>query len=317
MPIELNSEGFTISDQSGPEQNYDGIALPGGGHAGVPQSYPQPGMPSKPISSGVATGDTQASRRFTDTFRDNHRHPTARGGRFAQGRPWTGEREIASMANKGQLPGFVTTDLMQGEYVVDEVGNNDRGATFASVWTAPWVPLARYFRFNYQRKTISFDYQRNLTDERRGYDDYFEAAAKFAPSVRIRVEYGKIPDYAITSVLGYPTMMVPVIEAAMAGDPWLLGFKDEPNPDLAKILGYNQRGMRVLSYEPEPVATPQQVLATPQNELLKMIAELQAQQSELRKELAFEREKKAKDSARMEKVRAARKPRSSPETPAA
>src|SRR5690242_17653399 len=119
-------------------------------------------QPSKPAQSGAVGGRNQKDRRYMDTFWDIHR-----SGRFPNGRPWCGPREIA--ANRDSVPvphdGFVIPDLMQGEYVEDEQGNIDRTATLRAAWQAPWKPLAKYFVFNYPKKRISFAYARFRMDE--------------------------------------------------------------------------------------------------------------------------------------------------------
>lgn len=244
-------------------------------------------LPSKPTTPGASGGASQRDRRFTDTFFDIHKHPV----RFPNGRPWCGPREFSAMADRGEEPGFIGGDLQQGEHVTDESGTMvDRQASFKSVWSAPWTPLAKYFIYIYKRKLIRFDYQRMLVEEQASYDRYYEAAALLGSELNRVVDYGVMPHFQITSKLGYPTKMVKVAQAAIAGDPWLLGFTEQPNDELAKILGYKAvpSGGHMQSYTPveraksydprdvSPIVTPEQVLATPQAELLKMIAELTA-----------------------------------------
>lgn len=270
--------GFNQSDYDTPEQ-YGGLALPGrAAHStGAPDGY---NLPSKPSPKTDGAANTQAGRRFTDTFFDIHRST-----RFPKGRPWTGEREYAANPDKGDQPGFVTSDLAQGEHVVNDAGVNDRAATFRSVWTAPWIPYPKYFRFNYRRKLITFDYQRGLQDEQMAFDRYYEAAALLGAGLNIRVDYGRVPSFQITAKLGYPTRFVPVFRAAMAGDPWLLGHIDEPNVELAHVLGITQHGV-VRSFIPDaqPLATPEQVIqaaASSPSDLKALIEQMQAMQQEL------------------------------------
>lgn len=261
--------------------------------------------PSKPTDTGAATGRSQKDRRYNDTFFDQHR--TAIGGRFPNGRPWCGPRELA--ANREAVPpppdGFVIPDLMRGEYVETDVpGICDRAATFASVWDAPWTPLPKFFRFNYTKKRITFDYERMRVEENNAIDEYYQAAAILGAEFNVKVEYRVLPSFQITARLGKPSKYLPVVEAAMAGDPWLLGFIDEPNMDLAKILGFNRSGMKVVSYDPQPIVTPAQVIATPQPELMALLERLTAQVTDLARESA---ERKKKDDDKMERMRAAKK----------
>lgn len=257
--------------------------------------------PSKPTSNGASGGRNQKDRRYTDTFYDQHRNSV----RFPNGRPWCGQREIAANRDAVPLPhdGFIGS-LTPGAYIEDDGGIVDRVATFGSIWNAPWTPIEKFFRFNYQRKTIQFDYARMRMEEQQGLDVYYEAAALMGGALNIRVDYGIVPHFQITAKIGRPSKMLAVADAAMAGDPWLLGFKDEVNPLLANILGYTERGLkRVTSFVPEaasPLITPAEVIATPQDELLKRLAELEAQ-------LASMTAEKQKKSDQMANARAARK----------
>jgi hypothetical protein len=171
---------------------------------------------------------------------------------------------------------------MQGEHVLDEFGQCDRQATLNAAWQAPWRPLSKFFKFNYQRQTISFDYQRMRDDEVKAMRLYYQAAARLGSKLNLRVVEGVEPDFQITTDLGsaIPYLNnIKIADAAMAGDPWLLGFIDEPNPGLAEILGYNSRGMAITSYEPPspaPVVTPAQVLAMPDEQMMQMIAQMAA-----------------------------------------
>lgn len=246
------------------------------------QIQPVLNTPSKPQSVGAVTGQNQKDRRYTDTFHDMHRNPR----RFPIGRPWCGPRELA--ANRDSVPppqdGFCVGDLMQGEYVEDEFGNCDRGATLAGAWNAPWVPVAKYFRFNYKMKRITFDYAKMRMEEAAQMKVYYKAAAKLGAKLNIRVQEGIEPDFQIVADIGSAMTYLnnmKLADAAMAGDPWLLGFIDEPNPVLAEILGFNAAGLQLTSYTPPPIATPAQVLATPEGmgytDMMKMIAEMSAQ----------------------------------------
>lgn len=222
--------------------------------------------PSKPSDrDGLVTGG-QAKRRYQDTFFDIHQ-----SSRFPRGRPWTGPRELASMPHDRHPDPFCGGDLQQGEYVVDDYGNVDRAATFRSTWQAPWVPLKRYFVFVYERKLIRFNYRQFRLDEERGLNDYFRGAAKLGVGLNIRVEKGQVPHFQITELLGMPSRMLEIADAALAGDPWLLGHIDEPNPKLAEILGLSVDGLP-LPAQPAPPLSVEQVLQAPQESLDELVA---------------------------------------------
>ncbi len=141
----------------------------------------QVNVPSKPVTKGATGIGSQRDRRFSDTFHDIHKHPV----RFPLGRPFTGEREFTSGTSEESIgAGFITSDLQPGEYFCEDPrqGQTDeeRRLTLLSAWSAPWVPLTKYFRFNYRAKRISFAYEKMIADEREGLTRYWEAAAKLA-----------------------------------------------------------------------------------------------------------------------------------------
>lgn len=257
--------------------------------------------PSKPEVFGAAVGRNQKDRRYHDTFWDEYK--TSASGRFPRGRPWTGPREIAANADILQdgrpLGHGFCGGLQQGEYIETDGGMVDRAATFASVWFAPWVPIEKYFKFNLNRRTISFDMPRMIREENDGLIRYYRAASKLGIQLGKIVEPGVIPHPQIVVELGEPSRMVKVAEAAMARDPWLLGFIDEPNPQLAEILGYNGSGiLQATSYfPPEQTKVVEQVLAAPAGQdLIELIARTV--------HAVMDQRDQAKMNERMEKARA-------------
>lgn len=260
-----------------------------------------PLQPSKGDGDNIRTGKSQCDRRYDDTFRDQHQHPTARYGRFAAGRPFWGTREMA--ANMDEIPRppdpFCGGDLGCGEVVKNEFGIVDRMASLSTSWSAPWTPLKKYFKFNYEQKRIKLLYADMMRDELRGLEDYYRGASKLGAGMNILVEAGKIPHGHITTLLGMPSRMVYIAQAAIANDPWLLGFIDEPNPKLADILNYSRIGIKLEDYEaPGQVITPAQVIATPQTDLMKVVEQLQAQVAELTAKKAAAKANGAKGAAK-------------------
>lgn len=257
--------------------------------------------PSKGDEGNIRTGLSQCDRRYSDTFFDQHTHPTARYGRFAAGRPFCGPREMA--ANMDTIPRppdpFCGGDLSCGQVIKNEYGVTDRMATLSSVWTAPWIPIYKYFKFHYEQKRVRLDYDAMMVDELRGLEDYYRGAAKLGAGMNIMVEPGKVPHGHITTLMGMPSRMAYIAQAAIAKDPWLLGFIDEPNAKLADILGYSHRGLLLPDYEsPTAVITPAQVIATPDNTLMALVEQLQAQVAELSAKKATQRANGAKGAAK-------------------
>lgn len=254
--------------------------------------------PSKLADDGASTGRSQRDRRYTATFWDQHvwdrsatHRLTATRYNFPRGRPWWGEREFS--ANKDvkiggrPIPDAFVGPVTPGEHVLTESGAVDRAACLGSSWEAPWLPFQKYFRFNYHQQTIAFDYARMRMDELAQLRKYWEAAAKLGTQLNIPVHPQKLPHPQIILALGEPSRMYKIAEAAMAGDPWLLGFLEDPNMDLYKILQVHPlAGYSFDHYEPETVQTAQEekaarvetVLAAPPSaDLLEMIAKLTAQ----------------------------------------
>jgi hypothetical protein len=248
-----------------------------------------PLTPSKPAQLGVVRTGSQRDRRFTDTFFDVYKHPV----KFPGGRPFCGEREFTSGTDRESITAaFITSDLQLGQYFCE---NPEQGQTpqerldsLASAWTCPWIPLAKYFRFNYRHKRITYALDKMVSDEREALNRYWDAAAKAAGENDIVDDQRpKAIPFRIKRLLGVPeqyTNQIKLAQAMQAGDPWLLGFSNTPNEELAKILGYKVQyvGGHAADSEyvttklpdaPKPIATPEQVLGMDMMALQKMIAE--------------------------------------------
>lgn len=219
-------------------------------------------MPTKPQTS-VTTVGSQRDNRFLANSYDQHKHPV----KAIEGRPWHGYRE--HNANKGHTPGFCSP-LSPGRHV--EEGEDPRAA-WATVWHAPWMPEERFFEFNFLRGTHKIRYDQMIGVDKKFYDDYFDAAAKVAYEKNYsEVIYGAIPAHGITAIIGPPPRSPKIAEAAQAGDPWLLGFSEEVNTELAKLLGMSKHGIPLSVLREAPVSV-EAVLATPSGEeLSKLIA---------------------------------------------
>jgi hypothetical protein len=279
----------------------------------APQTF---NIPSKPVTKGATGIGSQRDRRFTDTFHDRHKHPI----RFPNGRPFTGEREFQSGNTEESVSaGFLSSDLQCGEYFCENPREGqtlqERADSLSSAWSAPWIPVSKYFKFNYRQKIITLDYVRGRTDEKASLDKFYRAAAKLAGANGWgEIKYGVVPSYQVTAVLGEPSPFLPIWEAAIAGDPWLLGFVDEPNERLAQALGLDisyVAGARSADSEyvavqrqaaPEPLITPDKVLATPMEQIGQMIAD--AVQAAMDKRDA---EKKVEAQVRMANARSKRR----------
>lgn len=272
--------------------------------------------PSKPINNGASSTGSQRDRRFTDTFFDDYRHP-----RFQNGRPFCGQREFQSGSSTESIAaGFLQSDLQCGQYFCD---NPDQGQTaderrlsLESVWTPVWLPVAKYWRFNYRNKRITYALSIMIADERTALSRFWEAAAKAAgendvidPTRPLAVPY------RIRTLIGNPMTYlnnIKIAQAAQAGDPWLMGAVTTPNEELAKILSIGTiqyLGARedfgdsqYVAVAPAPVAkplmTPDQVLSVPMDQVQQMITAALAAHEAQKKADHAAKSKAGKDRAK-------------------
>jgi len=241
-------------------------------------------MPQKPQSQVSSVG-SQRDDRYPDTFYDQHR-----SARFPNGRPWNGNREMA--ANKGDKDGFIGT-----------LSPGDHTEPFTSGWTAPWYPEQRFFKYNHLRNKITIDYPAMRAHDAEYSDKYYSAAAIISYEKGWEpTREGTLPQFTIRKVLGNPPRSPKIAEAAMAGDPWLLGFSNEPNAELATLLGISMDGLREAY---APPLTPGQVLSAHPYDVQELIDNAVAEA--LKEHNEAMRIKKEKDAAKMAKARAARK----------
>lgn len=218
-------------------------------------------MPTKP-TVGVTSVVSQAARRYTDTFHDQHKDSV----KAPNGRPWWGWREYAANQGTGGAPepdGFVGSDLMQGHHEGLEPS-----------WTAPFIPEIQFFDFNYKRAQVIIRYDKMLAHDTIYYRQYYEAANRIAVENRWGpLAWGEQPPYAVRAVLNNPPRSPKVAQAFMAGDRWLLGFTDEVNEELASLLHLSRHGMPMVREVFTPSATPGEILQITSAELAQLVAQ--------------------------------------------
>lgn len=211
-------------------------------------------MPVKPIVL-PGGGIGQAASRYLDTFTDQHRF-----GPYPDGRPWWGYREFASM--RGNPDGFVGS-----------VTPGDHRTPTVPAWSAPWLPEEKYFEFNYRKAAITIRYDRMEADDRRAYEDYYRAANTIELEKSwTETPFGAVPRFAIRAMIGPPPRSPKIAQAARAGDRWLIGATPEVNESLAVLLGMTRGGLKLEQAEPNPIATPSDVISMTKDELAKFIA---------------------------------------------
>lgn len=181
-------------------------------------------MPTKPTNT-VQNVNSQAADRWPETFYDQH---TSK--RFPKGRPWW--TYLALPAERRDAPGPVC-ELVPGDHL-DPMGSG---------WDAPWLPpqlssvRLQYFRLDLRAKKLTWLYPTMIGEAKRAAQAYYDECALVA------IEHGWEPPalygpvgHRFTAKFGPPPESPKIPEAALAGDPWLLGFSTEVNTVLAALL---------------------------------------------------------------------------------
>lgn len=233
-------------------------------------------MPSKgPVE--IKSVGSQSDRRALVTYRDQHKN-----ARFPDGRPWWGYVEMPS--NPQDVPGCVC-----------ELQPGDHEDPFGSTWVAPWMPHAKYLDINHRKGTVRIAYQRMITDYKTAMERHYQKATEVAYEKNWPVPTWLGPiDHNIAFVIGAMPQSPKIPEAALAGDPWLLGFSPEPNEKLAKLIAQSVQSDMWDVPEALAIATP-----TPAMDQAAFQAAV---------DTAVEAALASKAAKRMEKVRAGRKP---------
>ena len=193
-------------------------------------------MATKPPAPQVSTMNSQRDMRTPESVYDQHK-----SARFPNGRPWWGWAEIQT--DRRSLPGFVC-----------ELSPGDHNDPLNSSWSAPWFPTQmreqsgrRYLELNMKRLTLTWNYPLMIADDKLATLNYYRAAAKIANANGWKAPaLGEPVSFQIESILLDPPRSYRIAEAAMAGDPWILGFTEQVNQDLFDLLN----NARVRTNEP-------------------------------------------------------------------
>lgn len=204
-------------------------------------------MAPAPRQYPTLEGWNQNKLRTVTVLFDQHRSKD-----FPYGRPWWGYAE--DPAAKGQPRGFsgelspISEDLKVDDITV-------KG------WDAPWIPEPKYVLLALQTVTsgnrFRFDYERMVADRKEAMTRYYtlaarEAAARNWPAPSL---YGPV-SFQLRAIVGNPPKSPKLPEAALAGDPWLLGFSQKRNDVLVEIL-LDEQG-RSAEFLASADATPKQ-----------------------------------------------------------
>jgi hypothetical protein len=169
-------------------------------------------MPSRIVTP--IDGWSQDKQRGLALFYDQHRST-----KFPDGRPWWCYTERP--ANGAAIPMPVGDLQPHG-------------------WNAPWFPEAKYMVMSMgtlASNKFRIAYERMVTDYRQAWDEYYQRAATEAAVLNLPIpDYGDVLTWKLRAVVGQPPRSPKIPEAALAGDIWLLGFTEEPNEYLARLL---------------------------------------------------------------------------------
>lgn len=159
-------------------------------------------------------GWSQDKQRGLALFFDQHR-----SDKWPDGRPWWGYTERPANGASTPMP-------------VGELQPHG--------WQAPWYPESKYM--NMSMGTLSSNrfriaYERMVTDYRQAWDEYYQRAATEAAALNLPIpDYGEPLTWKLRAIVGNPPKSPKIPEAALGGDRWLLGFIDEPNEQLERLL---------------------------------------------------------------------------------
>lgn len=196
-------------------------------------------MPSKPIVP-IQTVGSQSNNRKIVTLRDTHK-----SARFQAGRPWWGYAE--KPAEAGAPWGLVGTPTP---------GNHEN--PFGDQWEAPWLPDAKYMSANVETGKLTINYVGMVTEYTQKTTEYYEQCASVAHENKwVAPEFGGHVDGRFRGVVGKYLPQSPRIpQAAMAGDPWVLGQTTEINETLARILRETTYGRSLPFGQPGDMTPP-------------------------------------------------------------
>lgn len=182
-------------------------------------------------------GWNQNQQRQLSIFFDQHRSDA-----FPDGRPWWCYTENPANPKHPRRP--------VGEMIPVSADVQIPGEDFVIPgWESPWIPEPKYVAMatsTMQGNRFRFDYQRMVTDYREANTAFYmraarEAAARNWPAPRL---YGPV-SFQLRAIVGNPPKSPKLPEAALAGDPWLLGFSPKVNESLRKILDEENGRMTV------------------------------------------------------------------------
>ena len=178
-----------------------------------------------------AEGWNQQSGRAVGLFFDQHKSALS-----PMGRPWWAWTETPTDPTHAR--GCV------GEIAPVSADMRLPDGTVIKGWSAPWYPEQKYIAMAVSLLSgnrFKIDYARQITDYKEANERYYRLAASTAgarnwPAPKM---YGPV-DFQLRALVGDAPKSPKVPEAAMAEDPWLLGFSEHANERVDAILAREQ-----------------------------------------------------------------------------
>lgn len=227
-------------------------------------------------------GWSQADQRSYAIWYDQHKN-----AQFPQGRPWWSVVERAAEGAKMPMP--VGELQPQG-------------------WDAPWLPDAKYVTASLGKATqgnsmqehrFRIDYPAMINDRKQAMREYYNLAVVEAVGQGWEApNYGDPITFRLRQIIGPMPLSPKIPEAAMAEDPWLLGFSPVENEQLARLLQMGTEDLLTSAQSERKVDKVADLEAT--------VAKLLARDAERD---AAEQAKAQAAKDRMAKARAGRKPK--------
>lgn len=175
-------------------------------------------------------GWSQAKQRNYAIWYDQHKC-----AKFPQGRPWW---SVVERPAEGAAMPMPVGELQPG---------NGKDIT----WSAPWLPDAKYINKSIGKASpgatmhehkFRIDYVSMIADFKQALREYYDRAVLEAIGQGWQApNYGDPVSYRLRAIVGMEMPKSPKIpEAAMAEDPWILGFSTTENETLARLLQHGR-----------------------------------------------------------------------------
>ena len=236
-------------------------------------------MASKDFST-QKPGWSQADQRSYAVFYDQHKC-----AKFPQGRPWWAV--VERPAEGAAMPMPVGELQPQG-------------------WDAPWLPDMMYINKSIGRATpgatmqehkFRIDYATMIQDRKTALREYYDRAVLESVGQGWQApNYGDPISFRLRAIVGVPPLSPKIPEAAMAEDPWLLGFSNVENETLARLLQHGREDIETASQSEAKVDRLQEM-----EDKLRIASEAMADL------LKREQDREEAQKAKMAKARAGKK----------